>query len=149
MEANCHFWAFRRVTHSSSGLASRGRPPMNSLPAHAIRAWAEVAGTHPAFQERSRARLKKLGGWPSNSWFGLFQKSKSAQAGAHRIARQVRMYCFRFGNCGTFIPLSGVRSVFRIAVVWTRFRAAFFARSPIHVNVLFTHAVVLSAVDCK
>jgi hypothetical protein len=85
----------------------------------------------------------------NNSRFGLFQASQSGQAVARRLARKVRMYCFRFGNCGTFIPLSGVRGVFRIAVVWTRFRAAFFARSPIHVNVLFTHAVVLSAVDCR
>jgi len=66
-----------------------------------------------------------------------------------QIFRQVRMYCFRFGNCGTFIPLSGVRSVLRIAVVWTRFLAAISASSSIHINALFTRSVILSAVDCE
>jgi hypothetical protein len=146
VEGNCHFWAFPKVKASSSGRESE---LMISLPAPVMQTEDEVVCSHPASQERSRGRSMKLGSCVNNSRSGLFQASKSAQAGAHGIARQVRMYCFRFGNCGTFIPLSGVRSVFRIAVVWTRFRAAFFARSPIHVNVLFTRAVVLSAVDCK
>ncbi len=59
------------------------------------------------------------------------------------------MYCFRLRNCGTFMPLSGVRGIFRIAVVWTRFVADISAISSIHFNVLFTHAVVRLAVDCE
>lgn len=58
------------------------------------------------------------------------------------------MYCFRFGNCGTFMPLSGVRGEFRIAVVWTWFVAVSFTISSGHFSILFTHSVVLSAVDC-
>jgi hypothetical protein len=56
------------------------------------------------------------------------------------------MYCFRFGICGTFMPLSGVRGVSRIAVVWTQLVAAISAISSIHFNVLFTRAVVRLAV---
>jgi len=75
-------------------------------------------------------------------------RPKSSQASHQGLAREVRMYCFRLGNCGTFMPLSGVRGIFRIAVVWTRFVAAISAISSIHFNVLFTRAVVRLAVDC-
>lgn len=62
--------------------------------------------------------------------------------------RQVRMYCFRWGKCGTFMPLSCSRGEFRIAVVWTLLVAVVSANSPVHFRVLFTHAVGRLAVDC-
>jgi hypothetical protein len=58
------------------------------------------------------------------------------------------MYCFHLRNCGTFMPLSGVPAVLRIAFVWTRLVAAISAISSIHFSVPFTHKVVLTVVDC-
>jgi len=77
---------------------------------------------------------------------GAVRIAKSVQASCQALARQVPMYCFRFGNCGTFMPLSGVRGEFRIVVVWTWFVAGFSAISSGHFSVLFTRSVVLSAV---
>ena len=85
----------------------------------------------------------------NNSPSSPLEGSNSAQARDQGLSRKVRMYCFRAGNCGTFMPLSGVRGVSRIAVVWTRLVAAISAILSIHFNVLFTHAVVRSAVHCE
>ena len=63
-------------------------------------------------------------------------------------ARQVRLYCFQLGKCGTFMPLSDVRGDFRIAVVWTLFVLVFSSFSSVHFSILFTRAVAFSAVDC-
>jgi hypothetical protein len=65
------------------------------------------------------------------------------------IERQVRLYCFRLGNCGTFMPLFCVRGISKIAVVWTLSVAAFSAVAPVHFSILSTRAAVLSAVDCR
>jgi len=80
---------------------------------------------------------------------GSLEEPKSTQASDQCLAREVRMYCFRLRNCGTFMPLSRGRGVFRIAVVWTRFVAAISAISSIYFNVLFTCAAVRLAVDCE
>jgi hypothetical protein len=146
VEGNCHFWAFPGAKASTSGRASE---PMSSPRAPVWPARAEVQGSHLASQGHPRGRFMKLWNGVGNFRFGLFPSSKSAQESARGSARPVRMYCFRFDTCGTVIPLSGVRSVSRIAVVWTRFIAAISPSPSIHVNVLFTHAFVLSAVVCE
>jgi hypothetical protein len=67
----------------------------------------------------------------------------------HSSARQVLLYCFRLGKCGTFMPLSGVRGESRIAGVWTLFVLAFSSISSVHFSILFTKALVFSAADCR
>lgn len=89
----------------------------------------------------------------ANLWGGSGREAvpvaRSVQASCQALSRQVPMYCFRFGNCGTFMPLSGVRGEFKIAVVWTWFVAGFSAISSGHFRVLFTRSVVISAVNCR
>jgi hypothetical protein len=75
------------------------------------------------------------------------QARRQAIARGKAIERQVRLYCFRLGNCGTFMPLFCVRGMSRIAVVWTLFAAVFSAVAPVPFRVVSTHAAVLSAVD--
>ncbi len=122
MEGICHFWVFPAV----------------------IKAYAHVRLGH-----QSPSGFMGLRSQMNNSPSGSLEGPKSSEASHQSLARQVRMYCFRLRNCGTFMPLSGVRGVFRIAVVWTRFVAAISAISSIYFNVLFTHAAVRLAVDCE
>ena len=146
MEGNYHFWALRRARVAVSRHKSG---PTSSLPSGARPTGTDVSRSRRGSQRFSPGcfvirdvRWTILGSpcfWYRNSVVRM----------RTQISRQVRMYCFRFGNCGTFIPLSGVRSVSRIAVVWTRFLAAISASSSIHINALFTHSVILSAVDCE
>jgi hypothetical protein len=75
-------------------------------------------------------------------------QGKSAARSAQALARQVLVYCFRWRNCGTFMPLSRVRGQSRIAVVWTWFSAVFSVVSSGHFRVLFTGSVVLSVGRC-
>ena len=122
MEGICHFWVFPGV----------------------IKAYPHVRMCH-----QSPSSFTELRSQANNSPGGSLEGPKSSQASHQGLAREVRIYCFRLGNCGTFMPLSGVRGIFRIAVVWTRFVAAISAISSIHFNVLFTRAVVRLAVDCE
>jgi hypothetical protein len=70
------------------------------------------------------------------------------QSPCQGIPREVRMYCFRLRNCGTFMPLQDFWRVFRMALVWTWFVAAISAISSVDFSVRSTHGVVLSTVDC-
>jgi hypothetical protein len=79
---------------------------------------------------------------------GAAQTANSAPASRQAIVWEVLMYCFRFGNCGTFMPLSDVWGESRIAVVWTWFVSVLSAISSGHLSILFTHSGYLSAVDC-
>jgi len=78
----------------------------------------------------------------------VFSAAKSIEKSSQRFARQVLLYCFRLGKCGTFMPLSGVQGDSRIAVVWTLFVLVFSSFSSVHFSILFTRAVALSSVDC-
>src|SRR5438128_1969589 len=80
---------------------------------------------------------------------GSLQMLKSVQSAAQSVLRRVRLYCFRLADCGTFMPLSGVCGISRIAVVWTRFVTAISAILSIHSSVLFTPAVLCLAVACE
>jgi hypothetical protein len=79
---------------------------------------------------------------------GAIHAVKSVESNGQGVGRQVPLYCFRLGKCGTFMPLSGVRGESRIAFAWTLFVTVFSASLSVHFSILFTHAVVLSAVDC-
>jgi len=68
--------------------------------------------------------------------------------GQKNFARQVLLYCFRLGKCGTFMPLSGVRGEPRIAGVWTLFVLVFSSVSSVHFSILFRRAVAFTAIDC-
>jgi hypothetical protein len=122
VEGICHFWVFPAV----------------------IKAFSRAG-----YREPSHTLFPDLRNQVKTSLSGSLHGAKSSNASNQTLARQVRMYCFWRGNCGTFMPLSRVRGVFRIAVVWTRFAAAISAISSIHFNVLFTYAIVRLAVDCE
>ncbi len=121
MEGICHFWVFPEVIKEH---------------------------LHVRFHQSS-SHFTKLRNQMNTSLRGSLQEPKSNSGKRSEPRPEVRMYCFRLRNCGTFMPLSGVRGVFRIAVVWTRFVAAISAISSIYFNVLFTHAAVRLAVDCE
>jgi hypothetical protein len=77
----------------------------------------------------------------------VFSAAKSIETSCQEVARQVLLYCFQLGKCGTFMPLSGVRGESRIAGVWTLFVLVVSSLSSVHFSILFTRAV-LSSVDC-
>jgi hypothetical protein len=148
VEGDCHFLefcAFRKrgrgpalqsAEQCSSispcrGAAVRSRPRLRRAP------WGRLADRT---QEWTCAAELPA---PKSAW-----TAKSVRARFRKIAQQVLLYCFRGGNCGTFMPLSRVPIEFRIAVVWTRFVAAFSASSSVRFRILFTHAVLSRAVVC-
>ena len=148
MEENCHFVPGAEVSNARTGFRQAPR---------ASRFTPSLAGRNRAKSGLPKSGIKdsispqllwKCRLVPARSVRGTAQAPKSIQQRCQAIVRQVRMYCFRFGNCGTFMPLSGVRGEFRIAVVWTWFVAVFSAISSGHFSALFTHSVFLSAVDC-
>ena len=55
----------------------------------------------------------------------VLSAAKSIETSCKGVAKQVLLYCFRLGKCGTFMPLSGVRGESRIAGVWTLFVLVF------------------------
>lgn len=148
MEENCHFVPGPEACNTRVGPCQRDPRAFSSLPLVADRSGEKnrlrksVAGSIP-HEPLCTCRLV-----PAGSSRGTAQAAKSIRARCQAIVRQVRMYCFRFGNCGTFMPLSGVRGESRIAVVWTLVRNRFSAISSGHFSILFTHLVFLSAVDC-
>lgn len=86
-------------------------------------------------------------GWgePTSPDQKSFPRVQSVTSNNQRAWKRVLLYCFRFGDCGTFMPLSIVQGEFRIAVVWTLLVAAFSASS-VHFRLLLAAAFSLSAV---
>jgi hypothetical protein len=147
VEGSCHFWVFPAVMVAPSGVPPRRRELIGTvLEAATIPPTTEPGHAHTRLREQSPSHFSEPTSPVNNSGIHSLPSSKSAQARPQAIAREVRMYCFRFGICGTFMPLSGVRGVSRIAVVWTQLVAAISAISSLHFNVLFTRAVVRLAV---
>ena len=74
-------------------------------------------------------------GSPASTWSVTNSSVQGHLAARHankmwrRALRQVLLYCFRLGNCGTFMPLSSARGESRIAAVWTWFVTVFSAFS--------------------
>ena len=148
MEGNCHFVEFRAFRTTGRSPALQFARQSNS-----IVPW-RGAGVHPE-PWLGRAPIASLGdrrqeptcaaelSAPKSVW-----TMKSVRAGFQKIAKQVLLYCFLAGNCGTFMPLSRVRVEFRIAVVWTRFKAAFSASSSVRFRILFTHAFFSCVAVC-
>jgi hypothetical protein len=146
VEENCHFAPCPEVPSMRAGFC---RQAPRSMPLVASCSGEKSSLSQSGIGESiSPQLLWKRWLVPAGSSRGTAQTPKSIQAKCQAIVRQVRMYCFRFGNCGTFMPLSGVWGESRIAVVWTLVRNRFSATSSGHFSVLFTHSVVLSAVDC-
>ena len=131
METNCHFLEFPTAKADAPRVADelsmQGHP--NARPIIAV--LTELTERQGRLGDR-----------------GTIRAAKSVETNGQGVARQVHLYCFRLGKCGTFMPLSRVRGESRIAVVWTWFVTVFSASSSVHFSILFTHAVVLSAVDC-
>ena len=149
MEEHCHFVPSPEVPKTPVGFCRRGPRAFRSMPSVAGRSGEKNRLPKSAIGKSIPPRLLcKCRLVPACSSRGAAQASKSIQARCQAIVRQVRMYCFRFGNCGTFMPLSGIRGESRIAVVWTLVRNRFSAISSGHFSILFTHLVFLSAVDC-
>jgi len=76
------------------------------------------------------------------------QARRGLEENSEADGKQVPLYCFRLGKCGTFMPLSGVRGEFRIAVVWTLLVVVVSALSSVHFRILYTRAVALAAGNC-
>ena len=149
MEGNCHFLEFSGF---KTGRQSLVRPSAAQRNASAPR---RVAALHPEWHLTQPLRSvdgeqARESGWvEATSTRRVARMSRLVAAKYQGVAKQVLLYCFRVGNCGTFMPLSCVRGEFRIAVVWTQIVAAFSAISSVHFRVLFTHPFSLSAVGCR
>jgi len=132
VEANCHFLEFPTpkagAPRVAGELSAQGHP--NFLPIVAV--LKEPTERQGRFGDR-----------------GTIRAAKSVETNGQGVARQVPLYCFRLGKCGTFMPLQGIRGEFRIAVVWTLFVLVFSSLSSVHFSILFTRAVALSAIDCR
>ena len=149
MEENCHFVPGPEVPNTRVGFCRQAPRAFRSTPLVAGRGGEKNRLAKSGMGKSTPPGLLcKCRLVPAGSTRGAAQAPKSIQARCQAIVRQVRMYCFRLGNCGTFMPLSGVRGESRIAVVWTLFRNRFSAISSGHFSILFTHLVFLSAVDC-
>ena len=131
MEANCHFLEFPTpkagAPRVAGELSAQGHP--NFLPIVAV-------------LKEPTERQGRFGDG------GAIHAVKSVESNGQGVGRQVPLYCFRLGKCGTFMPLSRVRGESRIAVAWTLFAAVFSAISLVHRSIPFTRPVVRSAVDC-
>lgn len=149
MEEHCHFVPSPEVPKTPAGVRRRGPSAFRSMSSAGGRCGKQnrlpKSGIGKSIPPRLLCKCRLV---PAGFRRGRAEAQKSIQARCQAIVRQVRMYCFRFGNCGTFMPLSGVRGESRIAVVWTLVRNRFSAMSSGHFSILFTHLVFLSAVDC-
>ena len=149
MEGNCHFWVFSSVPATRSGCLYLHLEPVGAEASATSTVLTEAKHSRSEFGRQPLSRFSELRKPTASSRSNSLRAAQLAQAHTQGINPEVRMYCFRLANCGTFMPLSVVRGVFRIAVVWTQFVAAISAISSIHLNVLFTHAVVRLAVACE
>jgi hypothetical protein len=132
VEANCHFLEFPALGRGRNGPLCQTSEAVNPS-----------SGPFVGAPEEPTARREECGGRVE------LRAVKSLDTGCQRFARQVPLYCFRLGKCGTFMPLQGIRGEFRIAVVWTLFVLVFSSLSSVHFSILFTRAVALSAIDCR
>jgi hypothetical protein len=104
VEANCHFLEFPAPkTHAVRSARELSAQPKAS------------SGLALAASRQGATQLEGFGDG------GAMRAAKRAEARRQAIGRQVRLYCFRLDNCGTFMPLSRVRGESRISVVWTLF----------------------------
>jgi hypothetical protein len=151
VEGNCHFLEFPVPKTHAVGCARELAEQAGQLPTQpksgsglAASGSTQDATRRERLGERGAMRAVKLGKVMRQ---GRRRRAMGRPARGQAIARQVPLYCFRLGKCGTFEPLFCVRGESRIAVVWTLFVAAYSAVAPVPFRVLSTHAVVLSAVD--
>jgi hypothetical protein len=153
VEGNCHFLEFPAPkTHSVRRAAEFVNPADEPAQASELSATAKSDSAHAAATlTRDAAHRNRLGN-AGRCAISARRQARSRRAlrypaGRQAIERQVRLYCFRLGKCGTFMPLFCVRGISKIAVVWNFFAAVFSAVAPVPLRVVSTHAAVLSAVD--
>ena len=136
MEGNCHFLEFPALKMLMLTLARKVSVQPNSGSQHCaaeLPAQCLLSGTSLAFAAEGAKESSVLDAGSARKSARI---AKSVGAGCQGFAKQVLLYCFRFGNCGTFMPLSRARGESRIAVAWTRFAAAFSAISSVHFRIL-------------
>lgn len=131
MEANCHFLEFPTAKAGAPRVA--GEPSMQGHPN-----WRPII----AVLTKPTERRGRFGDG------GAIHAVKSVESNGQGVGREVPLYCFRLGKCGTFMPLSGVRGESRIAFAWNLFAAVFSAISLVHRSIPFTRPAVCSAIDC-
>jgi hypothetical protein len=131
VEANCHFLESHKAKPSMPRAAG-------GLSLHGTTGWRPIA----APLDQSIGRREGSGATGSR------RAAKWVETNHRCAARQVPLYCFRLGECGTFKPLSRVRGQSRIAVVWTLFAFVFSTISSVYGNILFASPVVSLAADC-
>ena len=146
MEENCHLLEFRLVT---TGFRSRrvygSSFELSSERRGAVEGLISKGSTGRITRAISNPSLAGWGGADRSPKQKLFPRVKSLEPKSLDVRKRVLLYCFRFGKCGTFMPLSVVRGEFNIAVVWTWLVAAFSASS-VHFWLLLATACSLSAV---
>jgi hypothetical protein len=148
VEGNCHFLEFPAPKRHAAPCAAKLGKAIQSASAKSDAALAGAA-------LRKGAALPELlvdrGAMRGAKLADARRQGRRHQAIGRReaIERQVRLYCFRLGNCGTFMPLFCVWGKSKIAAVWSLFAAAFSAVAPVPFRFLSTHGAVLSAVDYR
>jgi hypothetical protein len=152
VEGNCHFLEFPAYkTHAVRCAAEVARAAGEPAQASELSATAKLDSAHAAATlTRDAAHRNRLGNAGrcavSARRQATSRRALRYPAGRQAIERQVRLYCFRLGKCGTFMPLFCVRGISKIAAVWTLFAAVFSAVAPFSCA-LCPHTAVLSAVD--
>ena len=119
MEETCHF--LESTAHRARRFACATRC-FSRLRSHFLRA---VATTFGIFPQRSPTGSPASTRSATNSPVEAHLAARHLNKMWHGGLRQVLLYCFRLGNCGTFMPLSSARAESRIAAVWTWFVAVF------------------------
>ncbi len=119
MEESCHF--VESTTYCTRRFACSTRC-FSELCGRFLRAFGTTSGVFPR---------RSATGRPASTWSAMNSPVEGhlAARNANKMwrgaLRQVLLYCFRLGNCGTFMPLSSARGESRIAAVWTWFVAVF------------------------
>ena len=125
MEANCHFLEVPapkapavRTAAERSARTRKPSPRAVRLSAQAVELSIRAKSCSGLAVAASRQDATQPEGSVDR---GAMRAANQVRAMRQAIARQVRLYCFRLDNCGTFMPLSRARGESRIAVVWTLF----------------------------
>ena len=148
MEGICHFWVFSAAVRAALPRLASHRKPMRSISRSVTTTTITTSKSRAGFPQRSRCPFAKLNWRANDPQRATLQAVNLFPTSRQGILREVRMYCFRLGNCGTFMPLQDFWRVSRMAFVWTWFVAAISATSSLYFSVRSTHGVVLSTGDC-
>jgi len=121
VEESCHF------LESTAYRARRfvcSKRCFSLLRGHFLRAVGRKFG---AFRRKSEGSSLASTRLATNAPVGSYSAARPANKLWRKALRQVLLYCFGLGKCGTFMPLSGARGESRIAAAWTWFVAVFYS----------------------